>query len=308
MLEKKFNIPSFYLYGEAPQQVDHHFLHLEDIAERSAPVQGHIRPHRHGALNHFFLVMHGSGTILHEGKETPFAAPCIFFVPAGVVHGFAFAPDIKGFILTVATSFLAEMARDDLGGFGESVRLWAIHDRPQVRALRLWLMRLARELVWQAPARRAAIEANLLGFFADVQRLAESSPTAAHAAAPHRLLARFRREVEAGFKDRRDLTTYLHALKATDAQLRYACQCAGEKPPAQMILDRRLLEAKRLLLYTNMTISECALASGFDDAAYFSRLFSQATGQSPRAFRTLISPIVPDSNVLSKADVGRPTA
>ncbi len=46
-----------------------------------------------------------------------------------------------------------------------------------------------------------------------------------------------------------------------------------------------LLEAKRTLSYTNMTVAETAYYLGFADPAYFSRFFSKHAGQSPAAFR-----------------------
>ncbi len=45
------------------------------------------------------------------------------------------------------------------------------------------------------------------------------------------------------------------------------------------------LEAKRALLYSNMTIAEVAYHLGFEDPAYFSRFFAKVVGRSPRAFR-----------------------
>ena len=55
-----------------------------------------------------------------------------------------------------------------------------------------------------------------------------------------------------------------------------------------MIRDRVVREARRNLVYTNLSISTIASALGFDDPAYFSRTFAQATGLSPREFRERI--------------------
>jgi AraC family transcriptional activator of pobA len=53
----------------------------------------------------------------------------------------------------------------------------------------------------------------------------------------------------------------------------------------QLIHQRLLLEAKRNLVYTSMTVAQVADSLGFSEAAYFSRFFRRATGLSPRAFR-----------------------
>jgi AraC family transcriptional activator of pobA len=47
-----------------------------------------------------------------------------------------------------------------------------------------------------------------------------------------------------------------------------------------------LLEAKRSLLYTGMSVGLIAEACGFPDPAYFSRFFTQRTGESPTAYRS----------------------
>lgn len=51
------------------------------------------------------------------------------------------------------------------------------------------------------------------------------------------------------------------------------------------IRDEIVLRAKRLLYHTDMPVKEIALTLGFDDHAYFTRLFTKATGKSPVKFR-----------------------
>lgn len=53
----------------------------------------------------------------------------------------------------------------------------------------------------------------------------------------------------------------------------------------QLLHERLLLEAKRQLTYTNMTIGQVADLLGFSEPAYFTRFFKRLTGLSPRDFR-----------------------
>ncbi|WP_328995394.1 helix-turn-helix transcriptional regulator [Kribbella sp. NBC_01245] len=56
--------------------------------------------------------------------------------------------------------------------------------------------------------------------------------------------------------------------------------------PQELILGVRLNEAKALLTGSTLTIATIAHRIGYDDPAYFSRLFTTRVGQSPRTFRT----------------------
>ncbi len=57
------------------------------------------------------------------------------------------------------------------------------------------------------------------------------------------------------------------------------------KTPSQMVQERIILEAQRMLLYSNLTISQIGSRLGFDDASYFVKYFRKHTGVSPSEFR-----------------------
>lgn len=55
--------------------------------------------------------------------------------------------------------------------------------------------------------------------------------------------------------------------------------------PNEVIKDRIILEAKRLLIYTEMSAKQIAYALGYEDPAYFNRLFSSKVGDNTSNFR-----------------------
>ena len=61
-------------------------------------------------------------------------------------------------------------------------------------------------------------------------------------------------------------------------------QSFGE-PPHIYVIRRRLDQASRLMLTSDMTLTEVALVCGFNDQAHLSRLFRQHTGRTPTAWR-----------------------
>jgi AraC family transcriptional activator of pobA len=78
---------------------------------------------------------------------------------------------------------------------------------------------------------------------------------------------------------------YAAGLNVTPARLRAACIEVTGKTPTRVLEERLVLEAKRNLTYTNMTVAQIAYYLGFTDPAYFSRFFSKLVGESPAAFR-----------------------
>jgi len=57
------------------------------------------------------------------------------------------------------------------------------------------------------------------------------------------------------------------------------------KKPSEMIRERIILEAKRLLLYSTLNVNQIAEKLGFDDSSYFIRYFKKYTNYSPTSFK-----------------------
>lgn len=278
-------IPSFFLYGEPPQAVGDRFLHIENLDDRSRPSEWNIRPHSHANLNHIFYLSSGGGTMRAESRLYDHVAPCLLVVPAGVVHGFNYEPDTAGSVLTIAEPYLAELLRrePDLSPVFEQAACLSL-DAP--RGVADAISRLSQELVWAAPGHRAAVDACLLTVLVETLRFLQRDEGARAPLGPQALLvARFRTLIEERYRVHASLSDYAGALKVSVSRLREACLKAAGSAPHQMVQDRLVLEAKRVLLYSNMSISEVAFYLGYNDPAYFSRFFAKAAGVSPRAFR-----------------------
>ena len=66
-------------------------------------------------------------------------------------------------------------------------------------------------------------------------------------------------------------------------------------PPAKFISAMRLDEAKRLLLNTNLSITDICFEVGYNSLSTFTRRFTQRVGLGPREFRYLAERITPAS-------------
>ncbi|MCI4591984.1 helix-turn-helix domain-containing protein [Sphingobium sp. BYY-5] len=280
-------VPSFYLYGEPQRSVAEGFVHVENLDDRSRPSEWTIRPHVHHDLNHIILIAEGGGAMQAEATQLSFEAPCLLLIPAGIVHGFTWHQESRGHVTTIAASYLRHlMARDtELAPLFACAQAVALPNEEGQDAETV-IARMAKELSWSGPGRRAAVESALLLLMVlalrhvTIAKAAQSGTTRQAA-----LVARLRERIEQRFRQREPVSIQAAALGTSLTALRQACARIANSSPAQMLDDRALLEARRLLLYSQLSVAEIAYAVGFEDPAYFSRFFARHIGQSPRAWR-----------------------
>lgn len=100
-----------------------------------------------------------------------------------------------------------------------------------------------------------------------------------------RLFKDFSLLVEQNFKTMHTVTDYANRLGLSPKSITKHFQKLGAKTPSEFIKNRILLEAKRLLIYTDKTVKEIAFELGFNDPAYFTRFFTKAILKSPLQFK-----------------------
>ena len=280
-------VPTFYLYGEPQRGVAEGFVHVESLDDRSRPSEWTIQPHVHRDLNHIILIAEGGGSMRADGDAVAFDAPCLLLVPAGIIHGFTWHRDSRGWVTTIADSYLQHLLnRDgDLQPMFRTPRAVPLPpgDLGEVEAR---IERLAQELAWAGPGQRAAVEALLLWLMVQALRRAALTEDGTIAGGRQaRLVARLRERIEQRFRSREPVADHARALGVSETALRHACARVAGLSPAAMLDERALLEARRLLLYSNLSVAEVAYAIGFEDPAYFSRFFTRHAGRPPRDWR-----------------------
>lgn len=93
--------------------------------------------------------------------------------------------------------------------------------------------------------------------------------------------------VEKHFKTKHTVAEYAELLYKSPKTLSNIFSKMGSKTPLQFIQERKLLEAKRRLRYSNMQIQEIAYEIGYEDIQAFSRFFKKKEGVSPSKFKEL---------------------
>ncbi|KAA0009745.1 helix-turn-helix domain-containing protein [Billgrantia pellis] len=286
-------VPVFKLYGETRHWPTPDLLHCESIPERSRLHDWHIRPHRHADLVHVLHVAGGQVELELEGTRQTLRGPLAIVVPAMTIHGFRFSQDIEGHVVTLAQP-LAEQLGQRLGEWAGVLRHADCHRLAQprkARRLATLVEQIDAEYRQPAPGRDRMLEALVQSLTIELSRLAMPHAPPGTAPGPrqrdrgHEHLASFQALIEAQYRHQPRIERFAEQLGMSSAHLNALCRRLADRSALQLLHERLLLEAKRQLTYTNMTVSQVADSLGFSEPAYFTRFFKRNTGLAPRDFR-----------------------
>lgn len=99
------------------------------------------------------------------------------------------------------------------------------------------------------------------------------------------VIRKFSQLIDRYFKTKHAVADYADMLNMTPKALHKRIAQVSPMTPNDLIKERILLEAKRLLAHTEMTVKEVGYALGYDDPAYFVRFFTNNAELSPLDFR-----------------------
>lgn len=102
---------------------------------------------------------------------------------------------------------------------------------------------------------------------------------------PEIITRQFRKLLNESYRIRKNPSQYASALCISLSYLNEVVKAVSGFPVSYWIHHEIILEAKRLLYYSDLNIKEIAFSLGYEDHAYFSRLFTKVTGISAMAFR-----------------------
>ncbi len=99
----------------------------------------------------------------------------------------------------------------------------------------------------------------------------------------------FKSVLEKYYSESKTAKFYSEQLNITQHHLNLICKEITNNTATEIIRARSILEAKRLLTFTNKTISEIAFELNFTDSSYFAKTFKSLTSKSPQEFRIEMS-------------------
>ncbi len=292
------SIPDIYItriYNPGDPDCDVHcesFSRLAEVFGRNTPA------HRHSRFYQVHLLHQGSIRLHLDDGVYAGHAPLVFLTPPAAPHAFFADEETEGVVISVRQEVVRGWQAAKSGLWSEELMRTAafllLADRtgaPSEEGRRLMdLGRLLHaEFRGAGLGRAAVLSALALCFFTSLGRLISSRSHAhnpAHKSGEDlRIFLAFCDLVESNFREALTLAQYARRLKVTQARLNDVCRRVANLPSKELVHERVLAEARRLLRFSLTPVSELGYQLGFTDPGYFSRFFKQRTGLSPSDFR-----------------------
>lgn len=220
----------------------------------------------------------GQGRITVGGITRGYGTHNAIFIPAGTMYGFETSQMVYGTACFFGGGCDLPLPKEPLHlrvrDSGPQGELTALLDAAQKEI----------EGQRQGSARAVQYTLGLVSVWLERQAALQANE-AARRDATGRLVQKFTALLERKFQSGMGVADYAAELNVTPTHLSRVCRRACGKPASELVQDRILFEARRLLEETELPVCDISRSLGFTSAAYFTRAFAHRTGKTPTAFR-----------------------
>jgi AraC family transcriptional activator of pobA len=283
------DVPVYKLYGEHDQWLTPDMVHCESIAARSQLHNWQIKPHQHHGLFQILYLKKGTAKVRLDDRHQDMRAGQILMVPQMCIHGFRFARNAEGHVITLAYPLIGKISRDIGDGMitSTSPHIHCLGDDVESDYIKTAFSAVDHEYKRNAPHRNLLLESLLGAILIWLTRNSANSSGQQSKAVSRGLehFAHFCDLIEECYTRHYPVAHYARKIGITAAHLNVLCRQAVGQSALDLIHERMLLEARRNLVYTSMTVSVVSYTLGFSDPAYFTRFFKRRVGLSPKDFR-----------------------
>jgi len=247
-------------------------------------------PHRHTFFQ-IALFTEGGGTHSIDFQKFQIVPHQMYAMRPGQIHTWEFEPDTDGYIINFNESFFTAICHNP--NFVSEFPLFnTLSGKPanvldaeccgEVHAL---MERMLNEFHTDRHFKQEMLRGMLIQLMVVLSRQLPPVEHAHISRTQQSTLRNFERLIEEHFQEKRLPRDYAELLFITPNHLNALVNEAFGKSAGELIRDRVLLEAKRLLANSDLNISQIAAALNFEDNAYFTRFFKKYTSVSPEVFR-----------------------
>jgi AraC family transcriptional regulator, transcriptional activator of pobA len=273
---------------------------LDDMRFGPGAARGSRDPHRHD-YHELIWTREGSGRHLIDGEVSLVEPNTLTVIGRGQVHVFERARGVSGAVIRFGGELLygdatASANPSWLAGIRAAHRVAVpVEDVSRLESI---IRTLAEEMGRPPDSCSVDVQRHLLSVvLLWVERWFEATQAERRDADDPelRLYRTFVEVLERDFAGHHAAGHYADALGVPQAALSRALAHVTGRTTKELITDRRMLEAARLLRFTNMNVGEVGYRAGFQDQLYFSRAFKRSTGEAPSAYRERVRGRVPSA-------------
>ncbi|MBX5156323.1 MULTISPECIES: helix-turn-helix domain-containing protein [unclassified Rhizobium] len=278
------DVPIFFVYGEPSRSLDVGFLHVETVMERKTLHFGHVSPHKHPLMGQITYWFQGGGAYRIEEETWNFSAPAVSFVPSNVVHGFDVDEQSDAIVVSISDDMLKAIVPQVALNLDVPTFLAGQPSDPVWSKLGTLLDMIAEDYRDRGTEDEKVlcgligVVLSLMGRIGGRVALPSTSTTVSLGLA-------LRRVIDLHYKEDWPVRAYVNELATTPHLLDKAAREVFGLSVKELLLERRLLEAKRLLMFTVRSVEDIGREIGVEDPAYFTRFFRKRTGEAPAAWR-----------------------
>ncbi len=243
-------------------------------------------PHGHS----FYLLLYVSaGTGTHTVDLVTYALRpgSVFFLAPGQVHQWHLEADADGIVVFFEPGFyqFRYPERDLLTlPFFDNTHSPALY-LPADNELAPLFDKLLHEYQTSFPNQAEVLRAYLALILEIATRHYPAAPASTEAGLAQSQIRQFGALLNQHYRTRRSVRDYAALLHLTANYLNALCRRVLGQTASDLIHARVVLEARRLLTHSALSVAQVADELGFDDPSYFGRYFRKYVGQSPEAFR-----------------------
>ena len=251
-------------------------IRVERLEERIHPKVAF--PHKHDFYQ-LILITSGSGQHFIDFKQHKVTKLQLYMMKPGQIHTWILAPGTQGLVIEFNRNSLENLIEDI--DYTEDVL--QLKSNPDFVTLETTARLMLEEFRSSKDLMDISLKGLLSSFLAQVIRLTGIKARPIHQ--KENVIDKFKLLLEKNFKREHRVEFYAQELGVTPKALTMQLSRTLGKAPRLLIQDRFLLEAKRYLAYSDMSIAEIGFEIGFEDANYFTRFFKLHERVTPAQFR-----------------------
>jgi AraC family transcriptional regulator, transcriptional activator of pobA len=263
-------------------------ISLEELFEKNKDAL--TSPHR-TSFYHIIFYTEGSPTHLVDFKPVKMEPGSFLFIGKDQVHFFDSETKFKGKAILFTANFFA-LTDNDLKFlhhsflFNDFQRVSTIHANADSSIL-ISFQEIEKELSHPAdPYQHHILKNHLHNLLLAAEReLQHTRLPGSKKGADLDYSVLFRDMLEKNFRKIKTVQSYAKQIQVSEKRLSKATANTFGKTPKQIIDDRVLLEAKRMLVHSSLSIKEIGFDVGFEETTNFIKYFKKHTGKTPTEFR-----------------------